>query len=474
MQFLLKRLSPAFLVVTGVVLFLALSIGLGYTRAPWWDEGFLAGPPSNLASKGVFGSHVLAAAIPGADRYLYWNMPLYFLVLTAWFKVFGFGVVIMRALSMVWALVVLWEWWVIMLRLINDRLAAALVVFLLSFDYVFILGAANGRMDMMTAACGLGGLAAYLVYRESSMKRAVLLGACGVAGAVFCHPLGLIYLGLFAFTVVFLDWRRVRLVHFALAAVPLILGAGLWALYIMQAPSVFAAQMSMYSRRTHLTFNPIELVRREIVGRYLMYYYNPAAPGAARFKFLSLPLYFAGVLIALSARSLRTTPKGILLICFAPFSALLLAVGDVIQFPQYFLHVFPFCLALMAAGSAYYWQIGKARPLVIVLLLAALVVNVGGLLVKIRQNEFGTLYDPVVNYIRPLMTADTQVDGPYELIFGLGDPHVTDGMKDEQYAAHRPEFIVIGRHFGFARVTEPKRYALVLKNSEYELYRRID
>ncbi|MBV9039100.1 MAG: hypothetical protein JO182_31740 [Acidobacteriaceae bacterium] len=90
---------PPLLLIAGILVFLVVAVGLVLTRAPWWDEGFLAGPPANLATRGIFGSHVLSSAMPSADRYLYWNMPLYFILLTAWFKAFGFGIHVMRLLS---------------------------------------------------------------------------------------------------------------------------------------------------------------------------------------------------------------------------------------------------------------------------------------------------------------------------------------------------------------------------------------
>jgi len=111
-----------------------------------------------------------------------------------------------------------------MTRLLNNKLASALTVFLLCTDYVFVIGAVNGRMDMMTATFGLAGLAAYLSHREANLNRAILLSAVGAAGAVFCHPLGLIYAGIIFFTALFLDWRRIRVCHVLLAVAPFAVG----------------------------------------------------------------------------------------------------------------------------------------------------------------------------------------------------------------------------------------------------------
>jgi 4-amino-4-deoxy-L-arabinose transferase-like glycosyltransferase len=471
----MKFRLAAFLLTAGIFVFLVLTGALVITRAPWWDEGFMAGPSQNLATLGVFGSHVLTTYIPSADRYLYWNLPLYFVVLSAWFKVFGFGVYTMRILSVVCALASMASWYVIMIRLLNDRLAAALTVFLLGTDYVFIVGAVSGRMDMMTACFGVAGLAAFLSWRESSFNRAILVGALGAACAVFCHPLGLIYAGVISFSAAFLDWRRIRVKHVFLAAIPFVMGGALWALYILKAPEIFSAQMSIYSGRFHAVWNPVELIRREIVGRYLMFYYTlngaTSSPSLARFKVLGLIPYVAGFFLALSSRALRSDRRGQLLILLFPLSALLLGFGDYIQYPQYFLHDFPFALALLAAGAAYYWEQGRGRILLAAFFVFVAALGSGGILAKIRLNEYQTVYRPTISSILPYMSASTLVDGPCELIFALGDSHVVDGMSRESYLAHKPDFIVVGRFFGLAKVYDPEQYELTYRNREYSVYR---
>ncbi|MBV9039098.1 MAG: hypothetical protein JO182_31730 [Acidobacteriaceae bacterium] len=219
--------------------------------------------------------------------------------------------------------------------------------------------------------------------------------------------------------------------------------------------------MNTYSRRFHVVWNPIELVRREITGRYLMYYYNQHPRNATfalavRLKVLGLVSYVAGLLLALSSHSLRSHTRGQLLIFLPPLAALLLAIGDFIQFPQYFLHVFPFAVALLAAAMAYLWEQGRAHVFLGALFVFTLLVGLGGLAAKIRANAYHTIYLPVVDSILPHMTTTTLVDGPCELIFGLGDSHVIDGVSREQYLAHKPEFIVIGHSFGYAKVYDPK------------------
>jgi hypothetical protein len=275
--------------------------------------------------------------------------------------------------------------------------------------------------------------------------------------------------------VLFLDWRRIRVQHVLLAALPFVVGGALWTLYILQAPDIFSAQMNKYSGRFHAVFNPIELIRREITGRYLMFYYSltgaTSSPSVARFKVLGLIPYVAGFFLALSSRPLRSNQRGRLLILWFPLSALLLGFGDYIQYPQYFLHDFPFALALLAAGGAYYWEQGRGRYLLAAFLAFVAAIGSGGVIAKIRLNEYQTIYRPAVDSILPHMNASTLINGPCELIFALGDSHVIDGMSHENYLAHKPDFIVVGRMFGLAKVYDPELYELTYRNREYSVYR---
>ena len=63
---------------------------------------------------------------------------------------------------------------------------------LLSCDYIFIVCAASGRMDMMSAALGFAGLAAYLLFREHRLPLAVLLSHALVVASGMTHPMGLL------------------------------------------------------------------------------------------------------------------------------------------------------------------------------------------------------------------------------------------------------------------------------------------
>src|ERR1044071_6727965 len=102
-------------------------------------------------------------------------MPLQPLTLSMWYRVFGFGVFSTRSLSIVWGLVALVSWFIIVRSLFKRTWLAFIVLALLSCDYIFIVCASSGRMDMMSAALGFAGFAAYLRLRERSLAWAVFV-----------------------------------------------------------------------------------------------------------------------------------------------------------------------------------------------------------------------------------------------------------------------------------------------------------
>ena len=188
-------------VICGLALFLLLAIATILTKGPWWDEGVYAGPAHNLAQGGRLGAHSLStAAYERGDEFVYWSLPLYFVSLAGWFKIFGFSIFTMRAFSVCWGIALLLAWLALISRLSHSRLAVTIFFVLLSCDAEVVAAATNGRMDTMTAALGYGSIAVFVWFRERNFWAAVLGGSSLAAAAVFTHPLGIIYVASFAIT----------------------------------------------------------------------------------------------------------------------------------------------------------------------------------------------------------------------------------------------------------------------------------
>ena len=225
--------------------YLALSVATALTQLPGTDEGFFANPAFNLLTKGKFATTVLetfGTPFEGMQSHTYWIMPLQPLTLSFWYRVFGFGLFSTRSLSIVWGLVALLSWFIIVRSLFKRTSLALLVTALLSVDYIFIVCASFGRMDIMSASLGFAGFATYLWLRERSLMWAILISQSLIVMSGLTHPMGLLpFFGLLCLSLYF-DRRHIGLKHVAIALVPYVVGGGAWGFYIFQDPRSFYNQ----------------------------------------------------------------------------------------------------------------------------------------------------------------------------------------------------------------------------------------
>src|ERR1700682_2725438 len=127
------------LALTAVAAYVVLSVARSLTTRHWSDEGWFANAPLNLVTKGWMGTTVAEQAgrpiLNGIDRYTYWVMPLHLVLQAAWYKIFGFSLLTMRSLSLVFGLVALGSWFLTMKALSQSNQVATLTVVLLALDY---------------------------------------------------------------------------------------------------------------------------------------------------------------------------------------------------------------------------------------------------------------------------------------------------------------------------------------------------
>src|SRR5436309_2288758 len=84
----------------------------------------------------------------------------------------------------------------------------ALTAALLAVDYSFVMGASFGCMDLMCAALGFAGLAAYLSLREKHFAWAVLVSHTLVAASGLTHFMGILHFAGLVFLTLYFDRRR--------------------------------------------------------------------------------------------------------------------------------------------------------------------------------------------------------------------------------------------------------------------------
>jgi 4-amino-4-deoxy-L-arabinose transferase-like glycosyltransferase len=384
-------------------LWLAAALALALSRAPYIDEALYTFAAHSYLTRGDFGSPEIEpsgfifATSPGAltriDRHTYWQMPLPMFAGAAWYKLFGWGLLQQRLLSLILGAVGLWAWWRLVYISTDNPYLAGFAALLAAFDLNFMVGAISGRPDMMGHALGILTVLAF----EADYGRAPLR-ACAAAGlllslAAIAHPnAGVVWAMVFAWFAT--RHRRLwRPAHAAAFAAPIVAVAGLFLLWASADPRAFADQMLTNGRfRTASVWSLLLNEPR----RYLSMY----APSGQRFGWLlmSAPLTF--VLGTWSATHRAYSHKGWRLCAGAAFVALCaLTFADATKFGVYGIHVAPWFAVLSAFGFERLWRAGHKR-LVACWLSVYVSVAVAGAAYSAYRNTYRSLYLPAVNAIR--------------------------------------------------------------------------
>ena len=414
--------------------FLALSIGFSFTRAPWWDEGMFADVALNFRRHAHFGSSILDPNgylhWPEVNRYTYWQFPAYLLALGVWLHLVPFSIVWIRLFSVLWGSLYIYCWFVLVRSLSRNESLALFVASVVALDYATVAAASNGRMDMMCAALGQAAVASFLYWKESHWNRAVFVAGCFAAASLFCHPMG------------------------AIASA---------------APQIFLAQTrAASSYRVTGFLSVLRNIADDLYWRYVgMYYLNLS--GIDKLKAASLVFAVVGALALATNRRLRLQPVGRALLILALIGYLGVAVIDNQKFPIYFVYSMP----PMAACGAFWvydrWRsggIGRFFPAA--LLACSILATVGGFSYKIDQDDFSRLYRPAIAAVKADLPPGGLIMGGSELgfVFGFGP-----GLIDDRYLGYvsgkRPDVYVENGYYGLAG--EPGRVAYTLLHSQYHL-----
>src|SRR3954447_278341 len=296
-----------------LVVYLLLAVGGARTLLPWCDEAWFSSPALNLINAGYMGTSVLDPTadfrtnhIEGINRYTYWIVPLYPVTQALWDKLLGFSLFTVRLYSVAWGLVALASIYVILNTLSGRRGVALLGMALLAIDFQFLWSASVGRMDMMCVALAQAGFAAFLHFRTRNFPLAIFASQSLVAAAGLTHPMGAgEFVGLL-FLTLYYDWKRIRFSHVALAAIPYVVGAAGWGLYIMKDPALFFSQFGGNAADRFALISPLETLRLQITERYLnMYGFAPDTQGFSHAKIVVLIAYAAGLIGALATKDIR-------------------------------------------------------------------------------------------------------------------------------------------------------------------------
>lgn len=484
-------------------LLLALTIVAGYgavvlltahTKRPWCDETWLASPAYNLLHHGHMGTSFIETVPYWKDmhRYTYWEPPLHFLAQAAWYRLAGFGLFSLRALSLVWGLVALAAWYTIVHILSGSRGGALLAVALIGFDYYAVFSAADGRMDMMAAALHAAGLATYLGLRQKQFGWAVLASHSFIVASGLTHPNGIMAFASLVCLMLFFDIRRLRWQHLLLATLPYAVGGVGYAWYIAQNPVAFVEQFGnnfLQGSNSSLW----EGIRNEIVQRYgYAAGFAPGTPLVGKIKLLILAGYVVGVVgvAFIAGRPAYRHYWSIWIVTLV--NALMMALLISNKHGYYLVYITPFYAALLALAIHWCWT-HRALPRVLpgVAVGGLLLVNLAGSAHRIAQNPYANSYLPVVAFLEQqtdATDAKTVLMGTSDVAFRLGfETDIVDDQVLGYYTGTCPDLIVMDNwcytaFYEQLALLRPDIYEytrnlleefdLVYENEVYRVYRR--
>src|ERR1035438_8282349 len=90
------------LLAVALIVYLLLAGRTAISGYIWDNEAWFASPAFTLLHKGYLGTTILASKgtwMEGVDRHTYWIPPLYPLLQALWYRLFGFGLLPLRWLS---------------------------------------------------------------------------------------------------------------------------------------------------------------------------------------------------------------------------------------------------------------------------------------------------------------------------------------------------------------------------------------
>ena len=481
----------------GIVCVYLLTAGAtAATRRPWFDEAAFANPALDLITRGSMGMTISEptgfGSTPGVTQvhvqdHVYYSMPLANIGQAVWYKLVGFGIFRMRLYHILWGLLALGSWAFIVLTLTGSWFPTFLSALVIATDKAFIEAAANGRPDMMSAALGSLAIAAYLALHERDLSAAILVSQALLAVALFTHPIGVLAESAVCVLCARFDYRRLRWRQLSFAAIPFIVGFGLWGLYISRDPEAFRTQFGRNaSGREGGLRAPLQAIGSEVRSRFVNSMYLPPYATGVRRATILIPIIYYFAAIALLFR--RDGPR--LLGVAALVSFFSFGVLESTKAPFYLVHLTPLLACCLAVWTWLEWNAGSARRWAAAGVAAVLVaLQTAWIAYACWQNPYRMQYLPAMAFLDQQAGPKSLIIGNSELGFHFGFfNNVIDDSTLGYYSGKRPDFIVVdangyGEAFKgyssqdpgldrFVRKTLNEDFQRIYTGAVYTIYRR--
>ena len=453
-------------VITCLVIYMGLAVLLANVRPPQSDEGHFAEGAMELATTGRLITPTWTEWLPTLNRHVYAAMPLYFVSLAAWFRVFGIGMLSMRYFSVLWGVALVFSYFVLVKKLSQGRRTAFIALALMALNYDLI-NLTTARYDGMAAALSAIGLAAYATLREHHLSLALFTANACMAAAAMTHPYGVLGFGYLLILFLSLDRMRFRPSYLAVAAIPYIIALVGWGLYISQDVGIFKSQF-FTNAQPHKTslLHPLSLLVSELHDRYWVLFagMRSGVPVYMRLKLGILVLYLISFIAAELTPTIRKNKGDCALLICATFGFVALAIGEGSRLYNYLVHVIAFYSVVLAIYLRHFASLGRPQRAI----AAIIVCGVGGFTVasifyRVRLNSYNEAYLPAARYLSQHVNGAQLVFAGGEFVFPLSfDRHLLDDQRLGYGNKRHADYIVVGNaydfHFQRQRLLNPKLY----------------
>jgi 4-amino-4-deoxy-L-arabinose transferase-like glycosyltransferase len=384
--------------------------------SPGADEPGFVDVAVNVARHGAIATDAYIGLLPGAERHVYWQPPVYFITLAACFKIFGIGLVQARLFSLMCGVAVVILTY-LLARRHADRIPALIASGLLAISYWLVNPARFARMDVLCVALIVATVLTYQV--ALTRPRLAWFAFSGIlAGLAFVtHPIGVVAVATLSTHLVIQHpsraWRDPRLY---LVVACFTAAALLWVIYILQDLASFRLQMAA------------QLQRKQQLGSYFNQFWT------AKTHAITLGA-MCGFVIYTIANTWRDHARNVIPVAFL-FAFVAATYGRETGYFQYF---FPFGCCAIAAGVSRMSALRSVGYAVVVLALVNEGAILGVYIKRYHHRDYGAVERAVAAAIPPgkMVFLGPSDVSPYFALLGRNPMRIMVPTGTEDPHAHR-------------------------------------
>ncbi len=223
----------------------------------WPDEVLFTSPALQLANHFKFNTDVLEGIIYGMDKATLWNSPLYMILLSIVYKIFGESLLIGRIFSLFTSYIAILVFYYIINYLTREKKLAFFISLILVIDLSFSRSANIIRMEMLNLTLILSSIL-FMEYKKP-IYTGIFLGFAGLT-----HPISI-----FLIPIVFI-YYRLSITHILKIAFFAFIVMIPWLIYILLNWDIFIFQFfAQFTRKsTHYNFDNIIYLLKVFGGQY--------------------------------------------------------------------------------------------------------------------------------------------------------------------------------------------------------------